>query len=321
VNIKKYIDTQRDENTQGSKFTDAFPDAYKRKKGDTDSASKWTREMMIALQIYLVPMEDHTKVVPVAFYPTEEDVVKRYGKLIFDSSVDANYIKNDEMIAKLPDKSLRVLFSKAQILMKKREESALEDPDKLKGEDKPEKYSDALLRSLFEFLGVDDCAITDLVMKEEEYLLTNMGNVTFTSKTEFQIVKRKDIYHSPVYAWGEDKKLYLPTLSSFPNTVAQKAAESLAVAKKNFITRKPQEVFGIGVRHRFFTFWHAVFPAEYLDRLGGSLRREDIVWLKVFPVSEFGYDFCVPAERMKIIRMIVAIIDYLMHGAPLAGKY
>ncbi len=43
-------------------------------------------------------------------------------------------------------------------------------------------------------------------------------------------------------------------------------AENLAFADNNFVSDDPedQEVFGICVRHRFFTFWHGFFSKEYL---------------------------------------------------------
>lgn len=51
------------------------------------------------------------------------------------------------------------------------------------------------------------------------------------------------------------------------NVVAQHMAENLALADNNFVSDDPedQEVFGICVRHRFFTFWHGLFSKEYLQ--------------------------------------------------------
>lgn len=46
-------------------------------------------------------------------------------------------------------------------------------------------------------------------------------------------------------------------------------AESLAFADTNFSTEEPedQEVFGICVRHRYFTFWRGIFSKEYLEKI------------------------------------------------------
>lgn len=103
-------------------------------------------------------------------------------------------------------------------------------------------------------------------------MVTIMGKVEFTAKPEFRIVRALDPLTSPVYAWGEvlkyllaplfnllfkDKRLQLPTLKSFPSTVAQKVAEGIATAMNNRGASKTQEVFGIGVRHTYFSFWHA----------------------------------------------------------------
>jgi len=52
----------------------------------------------------------------------------------------------------------------------------------------------------------------------------------------------------------------------FPKTISQKGAEALAIATKRYFAGASaglsQEVFGI--RHYYFTFWHAIFSREYL---------------------------------------------------------
>lgn len=61
----------------------------------------------------------------------------------------------------------------------------------------------------------------------------------------------------------------------YPDTVAQKSGESLAVAISAFNNDGlevdlDQEVFGIGVRHRYFSFWHTcmlVCSAQILSLL------------------------------------------------------
>lgn len=62
---------------------DQFPEKGKRKKTDdddddpekTDSASKWTKDHLIALQVYLVPITNITSIVPQKFIPTLDGMV------------------------------------------------------------------------------------------------------------------------------------------------------------------------------------------------------------------------------------------------------
>jgi hypothetical protein len=154
----------------------------------------------------------------------------------------------------------------------------------------------------------------------------------------------------------------LPAYNSLPDTIAQKAAESLAVALNAFdmggiTTDLDQEVFGVGVRHRFFSFWHTgvfyfhfpfpfhcpftflsflflflfcananifiVFPADYLSRVSvnaGNLEAEHFTWMKAYPVSVLGLDICDPQQRLKIFQGFVAIRDYVQAGVRI-GKY
>jgi len=332
VNIKEYIGKQVRDGAQAAKFIDAFPDTKKRKSGEgTDSAREWTKQSMIALQIYLVPCVDPTKVIPVDFIPSIPDIRKQFGDTICNQSIDAKFMLDDAKIAQfkgVQNKLLRMVLMKAQkVIMTRPDKTSSEDELTLNDENKVEKYSDALLRSVLEYLGVDDVEETELQLKEEETLTTKMGTASFTARPEFQILKRggaAKFFSSPIYCWGEDKRLVLSTLKSFPDTVAQKAAESLAVASHNYIVKKPQEVFGIGVRHRYFSFWHAVFPSTYLEKIGDnptSLGANDFVWLKLYPVSEFGLDFCHPGQREEIMRLLVGIIAYVGKGNPFAGKY
>ncbi len=67
------------------------------------------------------------------------------------------------------------------------------------------------------------------------------------------------------------------------NTVAQHIGESLAFADTNFNAGDPddQEVFGICVRHRFFTFWHGIFPKEYLEAFRATPAKLKVCFLQL----------------------------------------
>lgn len=67
----------------------------------------------------------------------------------------------------------------------------------------------------------------------------------------------------------------------------------------------------------------SVFPASYLNRV---LKRpydlqDNFVWLKVYPVSEFGFDICKPDDRLKIFQAFVAITKYVASGRARFGMW
>jgi len=87
---------------------------------------------------------------------------------------------------------------------------------------------------------------------------------------------------------------------------------------------KDQEVFAIAIRHRFFSFWHTVFPADYLAQVSmdaGALKPNQFTWMKTYPVSEYGLDICDPKQRCEIFKGFVAIKEYVQSGNARIGNY
>jgi len=152
-----------------------------------------------------------------------------------------------------------------------------------------------------------------------------LGDATMTAKNEFQIVG-PDLYSMPLYAWSKDKSYLLNNNTSFVETIAQKAAETIAFGLQNrkASSDQSQEVFGLGVRHYYFSFWHAWMPAQYLEQLHTAptgLTADNFAWLKSYPVSEFGLDFCNPVQRLEIVCLSVGILDYVQSGSAKIGAY
>jgi hypothetical protein len=101
-------------------------------------------------------------------------------------------------------------------------------------------------------------------------MTTTIGKTEFTARPGFRIVHAADPHISPMWAWGEVRYFFrrrlkyqifvgqaISVTKSFPSTVAQKFCESLSSAVHNRRVSKTQEVYGIGVRHTFFSVWHA----------------------------------------------------------------
>lgn len=332
VEVKRKIDAQRlgtPNKPAGSKFLEAFKTtplspSKKRERQQVDErlppASSWDRENLYAIQMYYVPTDVSTNVVPGSFIPSRQVIESRYGTVLCDNTIDESFLKDKTKIAAIQDKFLRVLFGKVHTLLcVPKERRTIAD------EDKPKRYSDALLRSLLEYLGVGDAGLTKLTLREEETLEVKMGNAIMVAKNEFQLVG-ENIYALPLYAWAEDKLFLLDTDTMFIETIAQKAAETIAfgLVNKQLTSDQAQEVFGVGLRHCYFSFWHSWMPAQYLQQLHiapTGLGPSDFAWLKSYPVSEFGLDFCDPAQRLEIVCLLVGILDYVQSGNAKIGAY
>jgi hypothetical protein len=88
-------------------------------------------------------------------------------------------------------------------------------------------------------------------------------------------------------------------------------------------------VSGMQVCHIFnvFNVTYSVllaFPTSYLEQLSdfpSGLKPHHIVWQKMYPVSEYGLNFCDPVERVEIMQLLVGILDYFEKGSPKVGEY
>lgn len=93
--------------------------------------------------------------------------------------------------------------------------------------------------------------------------------------------------------------------------LAQKFADTLALAQVNRLkdnTSSVQEIFGIGIRHFYFEFWHALIPSEYMDKLqsGIELDSNEILVMHCYKgknrkLRDLGLDIRVPDERREIV--------------------
>jgi len=336
VNFKSYIDKQRAEGTQGSNFLDIVnefeEEGGKRRRDDkVVSCSQWTKQTLIPFQIYFVPMVNWNAIIPQEYIHTREELEAQFGD-VFNPTYNEAFLSNYGQIAKIPSKPLRQLFAVIYILLKKNPQSvqttvSAEELDAR--EDKKEVMTDALFRKVAEHIGINDPADSPLVLVEQRVIKAHIGRRRhYTSINEFVVVNEEKYHTGPVLAFAEDKRLILPTLKSLPDTISQKAGESLAVALEGFldsgVLEKDQEVFCVGVRHRFFSFWHTVFTGSYLRQVSkdaGALKPEHFTCLKMYPVSEYGLDICDPAQRLLIFQAMVAIKEYVSSGKARIGKY
>ena len=110
---------------------------------------------------------------------------------------------------------------------------------------------------------------------------------------------------------------------------AQILAETIALAQKNqsiFSTDDLQEVFGVGVKHFYFEFWHSVVPKEYLYKLsnGIQLDNNELLVMNCFrgnSKEELGLDIKNPNDRRTIVKVFDGILRYLKSGNAAIGKW
>jgi len=260
--------------------------------------SKWSIEVVYGLRVFFHPTDDVDKVLPKEFEPTAAELVPYHA--LFDSNWDESFFVDPSRWNGITDKALRILLSKINTLF-------LGGSD-LASQDKAE--TDAMFRSLVDYLGVGDPGATQVILEENLNLITKLGKYEYNTKVEFAFTLRKYFGNSNVFGFVEDKRF----LKSSPQqNLAQRVAESLAIADTNFDI-EDQQVFGVCVRHRFFTFWHGYFPSAYMIAVRSdpsTLTSEDYAVLKCFPESNFGLDICVPAERELIVKLLLRLIKYI----------
>jgi len=129
------------------------------------------------------------------------------------------------------------------------------------------------------------------------------------------------------FIWIEVKSLeYAPipkTESAYMSKIPQKAAEALSFAQSHWqkagTNIKDQESFGLEFNHRYASFWHTVFPKEYLLNVHRFpvLSYDHVIVLKRSKV----FDLIETEDRKEFARCFVGLLNYISKGNPLIGNY
>jgi hypothetical protein len=129
------------------------------------------------------------------------------------------------------------------------------------------------------------------------------------------------------HVWIEVKPLeYAPkprTENAYINKIPQKAAEALSFAQSHWqqagTTIQDQESFGIEFNHRYASFWHALFPRQYLLDVHRFpiLNHTHAIALKRSKV----FDLVESNDRKEFARSLMGLLKYLSQGNPKIGIY
>lgn len=105
---------------------------------------------------------------------------------------------------------------------------------------------------------------------------------------------------------------------------AQRLAEMLVMATDNNPNvNQVQEAFCISVTHESVSFWHTIFPGQYLRNvfLGNHLPYNQPVEVKGYAgPSGFGLQLTDPAERILAFRLLWGLVNYVDSGVAFMGN-
>jgi len=181
-----------------------------------------------------------------------------------------------------------------------------------------ESYTDDLYESFIHCFGIDNFK-SKLISEPQPIKKLQIGKQLIEIRFDRNILKKNNIF---IFCFEESKRL---EPGAFKWSISQKIAEAITVAQYNYLdgSVKDQEVFGIGVRHTFFTFYHAFFPADVLQKftIGKDLDQNEIIKMKFYPNNSYGLDISDPKERDIIIEMFLTLINYIQSGKCKIGDY
>jgi len=142
-------------------------------------------------------------------------------------------------------------------------------------------------------------------------MTASFGEYEYQAQAEFGFTLQKYFGQDSAFAFAfvEDKRLK----TKGPHPII---AEALAFADTNFDQDKEdQQIFGLCVRHRYFTFWHGFFPKAYLNCIRHSphdlKENHHFALVKCFPESNYGLDICNSEDRALIVRGILRLFKYI----------
>jgi len=268
------------------------------------SGSKWQKIHLAALHILVGPVEQNN-VIPEAFLPTDEEMEKLSELWKFSEQ----QIREEKFEAKNPlvDK----FWMKLAELVRRLEGSYNE-------EDKDEEFSVPALNALLECFDEIDTTKGYLRLKPKgtnRVYITPSITATVILDGSLQFKNGNKV---ALGVWNEAKRK--KTSQAHESEVAQKGAEMLAVLQRNYLqneTKKPQEAFGIGIKHSSISFYHSFVTTDYLDALllkSEALPEGLCMELKRFPKETAPYNLINPVHLKEVVRCLLAIIKYMKSG-------
>ena len=324
------------------------PDLYRLDNPDLQnhkclkSGSAWTDEHLQAFHIIpILNLEIHN-VLPQEFIPDDEELTENFH-LFWSMDRDDIYDENWEKFYKIdPDtfaKTRATISSTLENLM------TLVDRRRNKGSDLSSTsdegdvieiqtwiFSNSICRAFLNILNLHQKTLPSwdyvtTAKKGAHYSIKILNSVYGQVRNDGAIVHVNANRSVSPFIWVEVKSLeYAPlpkTENAYMSKIPQKAAEALSFAqsywKKAGLDIKDQESFGMEFNHRYASFWHVLFPKEYLLDVYCSkvLNHTHVIALKRSRV----FDLIESEDRKEFARCLVGLLNYMSKGNPLIGNY
>eukprot|EP00026_Physarum_polycephalum_P009795 Phypoly_transcript_09931.p1 GENE.Phypoly_transcript_09931~~Phypoly_transcript_09931.p1 ORF type:complete len:384 (+),score=41.14 Phypoly_transcript_09931:137-1288(+) len=315
-------------------ITDHLSSLVSEKKKLYRPANKWNR-LTGDIAFHIVPYVTTSieKIIPASFIPSVQEVKDKYPDL---TKEEINYEVIRDGQWDVASESAQSFFYELMNLVEVPISTGPPTAKKLKGDECDKDKSKMSVTHMW--LSFVHCLkwinnIKDplsIFMKPERDTSFMIGEHLCTAKFD-SVFTKKQVALLFVFQDSE--------LKSSNDPLGQKQCKSLAFAISNLSSslHLPQEVFGIGIQHTKFQFFHAVFPHEYMTkvRLEKPFAVHEFITLKLFNgdgspegiVEEsdravpHGLDITDPAHRVQILQLLEGIGAYLKSNKALIGTY
>jgi len=310
--------------------------------GCLKSGSKWTPAHMQAFHIVpILDLEIH-HILPQEYMPNDKELEDDFH-LFWSMSRDDIYDKNWEKLCQadlnICAKTRVIIMSNLTDLMALVERRRSKDSDLSSTSNEGDMiepqtwaFSGNICRAFLDILNLHQKKLPswDYVTSTKKGVhrpITILDSVYRHARNDGAIVHVNIDRSTLPFIWTEVKSLeYAPeptTRNAYISKIPQKAAEALSFVQSHWQTAginiKDQESFGLEFSHRYASFWHAIFPKEYLLDVHHftMLSHTHAIALKRSKV----FDLVEADERREFARCFVGLLNYISKGNPLIGDY
>lgn len=299
-----------------------------RKESYWAPASEWSEFHTSALHIYFELLKTPNDMIPEKFFLGDEKLDEKYGALL-SPQINKEKLKNKTFLS-TGNKIVDYFFVQVWKLCKEKALIKRTKTEEELAQDKDEQYT-VTLWNFFALCFHDIDSITSSLFLQPHLKIDLKVHPLLKSTCiiDSAVMEEKTRSLDKINAFEESKR-YKPS-KSVHQLLAQKASEGLASAQYNQDGSDcAQEVFGIGVGHFYFEFWHSLIPAEYLEKLqlGYELNSNELLPFHCFrgaSAMDFevnsGLDIRDPIQRREIVRIFDALLSYVENGEALIGKW
>lgn len=307
------------------------------------SGSSWTMAHMQAFHIVHILDLEIKDVLPYEYIPDDNDELFNKFYLFWIIDRDDLYDKNWEKVfninTNIDSKIKADIISCLNNLMTLIERRKSTDSDISTTTDEGEKIefqtqvlASSICRTFLNILELHkkDKPSWDYVDSSAHFShrkITILDYLYGNARNDGSIINVDKNNHVSSHIWIEVKPLeYAPRPKSenaYVNKIPQKAAEALSFVQSHWNTErlnvKDQETFGVEFNHRYVSFWHALFPKEYLLDVHrfSILDYNHAIALKRTKV----FDLVESKDRKEFTKCFISILKYISQGKALIGKY